>query len=336
MEHVGPLNQDDLDTCYSVAASYLIDAWRFSHGDKNYLHRTSEVKLALDTVQNSARDSPLTFWGLDPLTERKATDSGVARNAESVKKTIRGFCYTSARSAFESYLKSGSCSILDEERLFSNVGSNLTKSEVLKVIREAYEAEAAENIGSESCYMSPKTRMAPWATDFWRIHSATENGLIRSLSDFYQEKCTIVRAIQPSPEFKERTYTNNNLFIRHIEKHFNSVPSSKGVQPLGINYCAGVLKRGSSYKGVKTRLPVIKTYTALDPACGRHSSVIIGTRVRGSKKEFLVQNSWGSKCTDESGKPLYSVEWECSEGKIWVSAEALSRNLLGLFWLQGK
>lgn len=47
MEHVPVLDQGELPLCSMAAAAQALDAWRFSHGDKNYQTKTSFTHLAL-------------------------------------------------------------------------------------------------------------------------------------------------------------------------------------------------------------------------------------------------------------------------------------------------
>src|SRR5262245_48903601 len=52
MKRIPVANQDGLKVCSAFAAAQTIDAYRFSHGEKNYEHLTSPLKIALDHMES--------------------------------------------------------------------------------------------------------------------------------------------------------------------------------------------------------------------------------------------------------------------------------------------
>lgn len=95
--------------------------------------------------------------------------------------------------------------------------------------------------------------------------------------------------------------------------------------PVGMRYCGKVLQDRSS--------------DTVNPASGKisskcrgefHASAIIGRRQGPQSCEYLIKNSWGKSCSG------YDKSWDCEGGKVWVSYEALIRNLGSLFWLNEK
>jgi hypothetical protein len=87
----------------------------------------------------------------------------------------------------------------------------------------------------------------------------------------------------------------------------------KTAMPIGIGYCAKVLKVGKTFEA--------KNFDS-DSTCGRHASLIIGRRRHPESKQcqLLIRNSWGKNCS-------YSKDWTCDKnaGSVWVDESALSR-----------
>jgi len=112
---------------------------------------------------------------------------------------------------------------------------------------------------------------------------------------------------------------------RKIDRRIESPES----QPVSVAFCAELLKRGRGYRGFSRRLTDFRFPDTKE--CGGHVVLISGKRdhpITG-RLEFLVHNSWGTRCT------RYSPDWECERGKIWVDGEELAENTYGLMWLDG-
>lgn len=92
---------------------------------------------------------------------------------------------------------------------------------------------------------------------------------------------------------------------------------------IGIAYCGFVLSRLEFETKTNDQCKAedeIKKGVVLD---GDHASVIIGVRKPPNKNgcEYLIQNSFGSDCS------RYAHPEQCEDGKVWLSEDALARNI---------
>ena len=88
-------------------------------------------------------------------------------------------------------------------------------------------------------------------------------------------------------------------------------------EPIGISYCASVLKRGRAYEAVNF-------LSDDENICGRHASLVIGRRhhPKTHVKQLLIRNSWGRRCSSS-----YHPDWDCeaSRGTVWVDEAILAK-----------
>ncbi len=138
-------------------------------------------------------------------------------------------------------------------------------------------------------------------------------------------------------------------------------------QPLGISYCDQVLTEGVNYPGaIIDSQTGLKCTPRLDASGkpmsgnGRHASMIIGRRknTANNKCQYLVRNSWGSSCdttpphitlppdllndpalpfsyrASVNKKSIYSPDWDCDKGNIWVDADVLTKSIYGVSYLK--
>jgi hypothetical protein len=112
--------------------------------------------------------------------------------------------------------------------------------------------------------------------------------------------------------------------IAFIDKLFDA----KHPLPVSIDYCSGVFTFGPTLEGRR----ILHEQTLGLPGsdlCGPHASIVIGRReVKSSNGtltcEYLIRNSWGPTC--EGYRSEYNGK--CENGQVWVTKEALQRNIL--------
>jgi hypothetical protein len=99
--------------------------------------------------------------------------------------------------------------------------------------------------------------------------------------------------------------------------------------PVGISYCANVLKRGKNFKGIASSDITGHKYKQKDGKddCGRHASIVIGSREKNGSCELLIRNSWGTSCS------TYSNDFDCEQGNIWIPQDVLQNNLYRIHYL---
>ena len=87
--------------------------------------------------------------------------------------------------------------------------------------------------------------------------------------------------------------------------------------PVAITYCHKVVRKGHSFRPT----------SILAPDCGSHWSLIIGSRQKNGRCEFLIRDTDG-------GKPdRVSPDWEVDQGDVWLDAEKLMSSTYVLEWL---
>jgi hypothetical protein len=82
--------------------------------------------------------------------------------------------------------------------------------------------------------------------------------------------------------------------------------------PVGIDLCANILTQ-KNYQGYPNR--------TLHKDCALHALVVIGKKYEGGKCSYLLRNSWGANAR---------YVWPTSGGDVWVSENALSKNVTGI------
>ena len=304
MEHVPVVDQGDFGICYAAAASEMTDAYRLSHGK---MHSQSSM-----------------FEG--------AVGSGI-KQGESVKSALDDG--GDACDVADYYQKAGSC----KEKVFSG-GSGSIREDVA-FLAKSYDlqdgADDSDSCGSDSKAKKPKT-LTEKIQDMLAHQSCTEQEALSAQAaktDAEMKKVLIsisnrvgrdmARELEQACLTQGRQKVSFSSCVQS-RGHFPKTPqatqelietylSSNRAQPFGISYCSNVLTAGAKYIGIKP-----DGDEKCD--CDAHASVIIGKRTnrKTQKCQFLIQNSWGTDCDS------YSNDWQCKEGKIWIDADALSRN----------
>lgn len=103
-----------------------------------------------------------------------------------------------------------------------------------------------------------------------------------------------------------------------LDAQINNLLGSKNPIPVGIGYCHGVLS----------------TTNVNEKECiAAHASVIVGRQFNSETQqcEFLVRDSYGPGCKDETGKPKYA--WPCENGTIRIPSDRLLRNAASITWI---
>ena len=149
------------------------------------------------------------------------------------------------------------------------------------------------------------------------------------------------------------TKCSDNEIDKKIEKLLQSN------QPIGISYCSTVLRNGN-YQGIyNSRNDDLKWYTRSERVklekdkqaksidtkekkrCGRHASVITGSRKYKGQCQYLLKNSWGDtsykdhpNCICQRNNGSY---FDCKRGDgnhnrvgCWVDSKKLTPNLFKL------
>jgi hypothetical protein len=132
---------------------------------------------------------------------------------------------------------------------------------------------------------------------------------------------TRVKLVKPPQSCNAKRLSSSKPYKETMKKLDHYISNDPTAKPVGIVYCGNVLLQGKKFVGTKKNLFGKQTSTE---ECNDHVSLVIGRREIKGECQYLVRNSWG---TDPSG---YSTDWDVEHGNIWVDADALIKNTIGL------
>ncbi|MGK5085073.1 hypothetical protein WDW37_17435 [Bdellovibrionota bacterium FG-1] len=297
------LDQGDTLTCYAHTAAQLIDAYRFSHGDQQFHHRTSPLGLVAGA--NDEND----FWhdsGDTCPAVKHVVDHGSCNSLDilpGVEEEATGLLKKLKRS-YEEYqhfieVKHSIYQLIGEGKAVSDITCTFSQKWIPTsgippegIIKEALNQENLILFFKKILQSSCKNHTL-------RFHDPIQHQLLQC-----QET---------------GTQTDQGMIdVLHSRMH---QPNS---QPVSIGYCSHMLEGGSLYKGVISRDGTIEP--KVDGSCGKHASLIIGERKFNGKLQFLLQNSWGKEACEQYNGSLIIDQHSCREGKLWIDAAILARN----------
>lgn len=127
-----------------------------------------------------------------------------------------------------------------------------------------------------------------------------------------------------------RTLRSAEEFAQSLHRHFDAEESQ--AYPVGIEYCAAVLRQNGQYihnRTFRQDLNFLGTEAATEnftENCMFHASAVVGRKSINGACHFLIQNSFGTDC---KGEPR-----ECNGGRIWVPESELTRNTFRLIYFR--
>lgn len=332
MSTIPVYDQDSLGLCYAFAASQLVDAYRFSHGDGKRSLLTSPVVAA---AQSGAAE-----WFRDDL------DGGIVGNVvESIRKG--GICDRDVvlrqwgGDDIKPYLIDLR-KFFDAHRAYAKEHTSVVQSLRNLLSNEHENADIARNRVFKAqeiqCYLkrSVPIEKAQLPSIGLIGELLNQNDPIMFLSQIFKKTCeghsTAVTVPEVTNVFLSAPFVKNRISESNdITKIIQARLSRSNPQPIAISYCAAVLT-DQTYKGFERMSSSSLLGWKGDivpksqrPDCGNHASLVIGQRMNGGKCQFLVRNSWGSSCAGYS--------WPCQNGNIWIDSDRLAENIYKLSWL---
>lgn len=316
MEHVSVMDQGSVGLCYAYSASQMADAWRFSHGDTSYKHRTSPWVIGMQSSPFGLRTPAgggTTELAINAIRENGSCDKdsfanhlgkhvGVCPSFDCDEQVIYskqietiGNLYLEYRNYWKAHAR------MPLVFVFSGMDINPAEKNGPKDFRDEVAAATLE------CALS-------WGHDARALPSID---LIQRLLDEGNPTkiiASVVASECKAPINKIVDLPNAetiSLDQEKLEETLKEKFSQKNPQPVGINYCSRLLLFGKN--------------TNLSQPCGDHASLVIGKRTSPEGKcQVLIRNSWGSGCA------TYSPDWECDQGNIWVDTDVVSQNMQSL------
>ncbi|MEK6579159.1 MAG: hypothetical protein AABZ55_08025 [Bdellovibrionota bacterium] len=320
IEHVPVLEQDGLPLCYSFAGAAAIDAYRFSHGDRNYKHLTSPFFHGLNNsfIREKADefrepDDSLNLGGDSCIMINQIRKTGSC-SRDAVGWTLKGL-------EWKKYLK-----YLAEFYEFRREYQSSQKyfKEGSGSISERYiQGQVAASKDFLACQKSLGVPVPEGLTPEFIAALLEQDNPFKFLKESIGQACSGKNVVPVSmPECTSMgNFSTDSIKYRKLIHRWLDLPD---MQPLGIDLSTKVLTRPKGFRGIN-RI----TGTEIFP--GSHAALIIGRRKNPKTKfcQFLVRLSWGK---DPTG---YAKEWTFTNGNLWVDAEDLSENIFGLWAIGG-
>jgi hypothetical protein len=336
MEHVEVRDQRQIGSCYAHTAAQMYDAWRFMHDETNYEHQSSgfeigqRFKIGRNEYDNSIDGGvveeviPLIFSGKPQkrgtCSQRELDSAFHNRNASmSIDEFASGIMaifnrhnrrYLALR---EEYFGSRAANASPTLRQVP-MASDQTRVDRTRIDFSTDAAHRSEVLSAG------KIELRKFLDDHWRVDGHIDFDQLRADGDTVDLFDTLsVASCPPS----HRLGTKGRFDVRnHRARNSRALIDGELDQgprayPIGISYCASVLKEGRSYVDRQPN----------DDQCGSHASLVIGRRrsPKTRRCEYAIRNSWGQASN-------YHRDWaaEPSKGVVWVEGETLERAVFGV------
>lgn len=321
------LDQGDTNLCAPYAASAMIDAWRTRKKGRPLSpeERTSPMALAVEFAAQN--DFPYSFPlqnSTDPLGREAGRWGGITcvflRSAREIGVCTDDVLQETRGRSLEAIAKTDALfqALRDYQRLSPR-------------LRDEKRAKFAERIRTVLLMLPPEmdTQDVPSVR---RIREElaffTGDDPYVPLSRLLFSKCRRKRySLHDLPSchtqldagldafgwsFRHVPYRENRTFLKIRE-----LLSAERPLPLAIAYCHKVVRRGRGYR----------PNSILLDGCAQHWSLVIGTRQKDGRCQFLLRDT-------EGGKPdQVSSDWEIDRGDVWIDAETLMRSIYALEWM---
>lgn len=350
--------QGELSACPAYAATQLVDAYRFSNGDKDINHLTSPLALAVGSINvfglgGHIQDS-LDYAGSFGSCDAKSVSDfvGSAKGVEFVKSldTIysEGQGLSDALKRVPPLGRSNSAgkqlyqsdNAIDD--LSFEVMSNFnfaalplerknTKPQTKKQTKaRALTSEEREAVDKTYCYL----RGIGIAESILPTKAAIEGWIIEKRKTFVknvtEHLCTKIKKTKLPPSQIEDFWTTGSRTPPSDEQRISGLKSSIEKQlrqknPVGINFCNEVVTN-PNHKA---------SYTERGWTCskdGDHAAVIVGSKSFMGQCRYLVRDSYCSEYPKKSQKGstlrigTLAPGQICEKGQYWISEESLLKN----------
>ena len=328
-------NQGNIGICYAETAAQLIDSYRFSHGDLAHDRLTSGLQAALamsETTQRKVVDSGQVCPVVQHILETGSCDIRAVLDFHKITRKTFMAQVSKIHADYQSFLRKENPSDRPDESLF-NEGSGF-ETGYYKQNQKTNEVTDGLNrflvkSGLLSTAIPSRSDLAQLLAEK-NVMVFIEGILSPSCKNVAKSKTPAVSHLPPCRNLTVTTGGGPDQLVRVIHAQLDqAVP-----QPVGIDYCSDLLMKGRSFRGIISM--------GRGPKCsgrdsgGWHASLIIGKRINAGNKmhQFRIRNSWGTHCHRRNRRRLYSPDWECDHGNIWVDEESLKRSLRAINYIQ--
>lgn len=322
MEKIPVMDQDGKPICYSYSAAAMADAWRFSHGDRDYSHLTSPVAAAVYYANQFAEQRLEAEQELEKATGQDIRYAG-------------DFDYGWVNDTLASITSKGSCDYqkinakfgqIEQQAYFEKMDKYFSDFELLSQRRELGDQQRVAYAQKLQCsmYEGSGGLPVPKVTDL--VTALTQPNYLKFLEKIIDPVCQDnLKALTFLPKANVLWARDLSIGERNLKltEQVTSQFATENPQPMSINFCGDVFY-DPTVKGVDASGELDANRCSV-----HHIALIIGQRpTQSGGCEFLVRNSQGESCY---GFP----EWEdkCEKGQYWMSSEEIVPNVMGLTWL---
>ncbi len=301
MEHVPVNSQRDLAICFAEVGAQMVDAYRFSHGDRDFAHLTSSLQAAHFAKRNR---KPEDYIGRYYFERGKACE---AVNA------IRS--HGSCNRKNEWQIESPAMSKGAEEMMGRSFASSRPLTGSLDAIACVVDSFSQ---GRPISIRHPLEALDPVLDQVVtpdRFKAGVKQGCKGD-----NLKRSFIPSCKQWPEAMDASLPS--VKTEFVNQLLNKV--GKAQQPVGIAFCANI------FDDRKTRQLRVDGSTAtlvIPESCERHEAMIIGREMREGRCQFIVRNSWS-----KNYKGGYA--WPNKDGNIWIDAEDLMRQTIAATYLE--
>ena len=352
MENVARRNQLNLGDCYGHASAELVDAWRFSHGDRNYDFQTSGVFAAL---YSDGTDGGSIADGAKFIL--KNGSCSVAEINQDFGHTVPDIVIEKMSDYHDKYLQ--------EQRLINHPPAKkeseqrsvtpVDKTAVAKPPGFEQEVKRDELAVLNRQYSDSLNVYSKKSGDGDVINGSEASAALdikdpeAFLAKVLPKNCDASKRLKfPNPPKVIETDYVYGKDIEEIAKtravEIENLLASPQAQPVGIKFCSKLLE-SPHINGVKRWYynEYLKAITVdLDiNNCDAHAVIIYGKRISDKgTPQFLVRNSWGTYCPSIWNNSEVQCETHVVAGKkvntgdFWADETALMKATFGHFYLE--
>jgi hypothetical protein len=303
MEKVPVANQGDFGVCYAVAASELTDAYRFSHsattGDANFAHLTNFIETGFSDFDEYGTSGGSIAGAMEMIKKNGSCDRRVTGDGLDKKNNF----LSKLQISFQVYSQLRSEGFHMREQFVHNLENSISCTPLV--------------LGTSSNRFTPEIVARLIGSDDMRVFL---KNVFDKACENHRQQVNLPKLHQPG-WFRQHAMASSESVQKQINERLNQ---KEPVQPVGIEYCDNIFD-DPNYEG--NELDILGGVTRHD--CKEHASVIMGRRRNSAGRcEFLIQNSWGNDCEP------YSKKWTCDNGRVWVDADAIGKNVTGIEYFE--
>jgi hypothetical protein len=300
MEHVHLRNQLVGD-CYAYAAANLVDAFRFSHGSRDY-NRPSIPDYS--AAENKS------------LTNYKTIAEGYVASVLGTMKTF-GVCAPDETTVVQKNGAKLAEKLQDIVQLYSIAEADLqlenTKNGI-RVYRSDISKPYCDLMASNIADLFPSVAVL--------LQNFKDQNATQTAFDSYEKLCAqnMVPINIPEPEEPGGQDREGK------KETIDSLLSQKNPQPIGLTFDHSVYRQGRSYSGND-----ITGHERAD-----HAVIIIGRRRgSGNQCQYLVRDN-ANICDKKISNFDVSKDWDCFDGNAWIDSDQLMKSADQLTWIPTK